>query len=174
MGATLASGTLAGLMQGCRAEKQLNWQPQWLSSQEAFAVAALTDTILPKTSTPSASEVGVPEYIDEIVGKFWYQEDQQSFRDGITAINDRANEQFGSPYADLSEEKQIALMDGLVEEARNHSGKGRPFFLQLKELTYSGYFSSEVIGEQVLAYDPVPGEYIGDLPIDEVDNAWSL
>lgn len=174
MGATLASGTLAGLMQGCRAEKQLNWQPQWLSSQEAFAVAALTDTILPKTSTPSASEVGVPEYIDEIVGKFWYPEDQQSFRDGIAAINDRANEEYGSLYADLSEEEQITLMDELVETARNYSGEGRPFFLQLKELTYSGYFSSKVIGEQVLAYDPVPGEYIGDLPIEEADKAWSL
>lgn len=174
MGAALASGTVAGLMQGCKAEKQLDWQPNWLSGEEANTISALTDTILPKTSTPSASEVGVPEFIDDVIGHFWNQEDQQSFRDGISAINDRARDQYGSQYADLSEEEQNTLMDELVEAARNHSGEGRPFFRQLKELTYSGYFSSEIIGEQVLAYDPVPGEYIGDLPVSEVDNAWSL
>ncbi len=38
----------------------------------------------------------------------------------------------------------------------------------------NGYFSSEIIGEEFLAYDPVPGEYIGDLPDEDVDKAWSL
>lgn len=174
MGAALTSGTLAGLLQGCKAEKQLNWQPQWLNTDEARTVSALTDTILPKTNTPSASEVGVPEYIDDMVGHFWSGEDQEDFRAGIARINDQAQNRFGNPYEKLSEAEQTELMDELVEEARNHSGDGRPIFRQLKELTFSGYFSSEIIGEQVLGYDPVPGEYIGDLPVSEVDKAWSL
>ena len=129
---------------------------------------------LPKTETPSASEVGVPEYIDDIVGHFWSKEDQESFREGMKKINDHSKELYSIRFQELSEEHQNILMDKLVDEAKNHSGKSRPFFLQLKALTYSGYFSSEMIGEHVMAYDPVPGEYIGDLPLNDIDKAWSL
>lgn len=174
MGASLSTGTLAGLVAGCKAEKQLDWQPVFLSRDEARTLSALTDTILPKTETPSASEVGVPEYIDDVVGNFWSEEDQANLKASITQVNKWANDQFGHSYERLPEDQQVQLMDQLVDEARNYSGQSPPFFQQLKELTYSGYFSSEVIGEQVLAYDPVPGEYIGDLPVDEVDKAWSL
>src|SRR5680860_619295 len=168
MGAALSTGTLAGLAAGCKAEKQLDWQPAFLSREEARTLTALTDTILPKTATPSASEVGVPEYIDDMVGNFWDEKDQSNFRAGITRVNKWANVQYDHSYENLTKDQQIQVMDKLVDEARSHSVQGRPFFLQLKELTYSGYFSSEVIGEQVLAYDPVPGEYIGDLPVSEV------
>ncbi len=174
LGAALTSGTVAGLLHGCKAEKQLDWSPVWFKDEEATAVSALVDTILPRTDTPSASEVGVPEYIDDVIGHFWSEEDRTSFRQGIVMVNERANDQFGRDYAALSEEDQMTIMDGLVEDARNYSDDGRPFFVMLKELTYSGYFSSEIIGEQYLAYDPVPGEFIGDLPVSEVDRAWSL
>lgn len=175
MGTALSAGTLGGLMAGCTAETPLDWQPQWFSEDEVRSLTALMDTILPKTDTPSASEVGVPQYIDDIVGHFWSEDDQSGFRNGIAQANELAQNQSSQKYEDLSDEVQTVVMNILVNEAKTQTeNPGRPFFLQLKELIYSGYFSSEIIGEQVLAYDPVPGEYIGDLPISEVDNAWSL
>lgn len=174
IGTALSTGTLAGMMAGCKAEIKLDWEPVFFTNDESITLHALTDTILPKTDTPSASDVGVLEYIDDIVGNFWDKEDQEQFQTGLTSVNKWANDEFGRSYAKLTEVQQNQLMDKLVDEARNHTGDGRPFFLQLKELTYSGYFTSEIIGENVLAYDPVPGEYIGDLPIEETDKAWSL
>lgn len=175
LGAALSTGTLAGLMAGCKAEIKLEWEPVLFTNDEVKTLRALTDTILPKTDTPSASDVGVPEYIDDIVGNFWNEKDQEDFRSGLTTVNKWANDQFDRSYNKLTEDQRNHLMDKLVEEAMNHTdGDNRPFFLQLKELTYSGYFTSKIIGEDVLAYDPVPGEYIGDLPVEEAGKAWSL
>ncbi|MBY5957154.1 gluconate 2-dehydrogenase subunit 3 family protein [Membranicola marinus] len=174
LGTALSGGTMAGLMAGCKAEIKLGWEPSFFNSKEAQTLESLVDTILPKTETPAASEVGVPAYIDDIIGHFWKAEDQKQFQNDLTKVNKRAHNLFGAPYAELSTAEQNKIMDHLVEKARSAGTENQPFFLQLKELTYSGYFTSEFIGEEVLAYDPVPGTYIGDLPIEDVDQAWSL
>ncbi|HLU93308.1 MAG TPA: gluconate 2-dehydrogenase subunit 3 family protein [Membranihabitans sp.] len=179
MGTALSAGTLTGLLAGCTAQKTLDWVPLWLTEDDVQTLTALVDTLLPKTETPSASEVGVPKYIDDIVGNFWNTTDQIDFQQGIARANELAQDHSSRKYEDLPETDQVLVMDMLVREGQQlmtgqNENQKRPFFLQLKELTYSGYFTSEIIGEQVLAYDPVPGEYIGDLPVSEAEKAWSL
>lgn len=49
-----------------------------------------------------------------------------------------------------------------------------PWWLELKSLAINGFFASEYIGTEVLAYDPVPGPYQGNYPLSEVGRAWSL
>lgn len=174
LGMALSSSTLAGLMAGCKAEKKLNWVPQFFTEEEAKTVSSLVETILPTTETPGAIEVGVPEFIDDLIGNFWTSEKQNSFRENLVKVNEMSRTQQGNTYYNLKEENQIAVMEALVEEAQNSNNKNQTFFIQLKEITYAGYFSSEKIGEEILNYDPVPGTYIGDLPVKEVGNAWSL
>ena len=43
----------------------------------------------------------------------------------------------------------------------------------LKELTLHGYFTSEIGATKALNYDPIPGVWIPDLPIDENTKAWT-
>ena len=40
------------------------------------------------------------------------------------------------------------------------------WFTPIQQLTLFGFFTSEVGATQVLRYEPVPGEYIGDLEYD--------
>ncbi|MFZ5999973.1 MAG: gluconate 2-dehydrogenase subunit 3 family protein, partial [Bacteroidota bacterium] len=51
--------------------------------------------------------------------------------------------------------------------------KDRPFILMTKELTVSGFFTSEVGATQVLQYAPVPGAYHGCVPLAEVGKTWA-
>ena len=99
---------------------------------------------------------------------------QNNFKAELANANLMAMDRYGTSFDHIKADEQNEIMDHLIEKAKNTVEDSLPFFLQLKELTYSGYFSSEIIGEQVLAYDPVPGEYIGDLAVQEVDKAWSL
>ena len=48
--------------------------------------------------------------------------------------------------------------------------------LKLKELTVWAFFNSENIGEEVLAYDPIPGVQIGCISVEEATGGkkWSL
>jgi hypothetical protein len=50
----------------------------------------------------------------------------------------------------------------------------QPWWLELKSLAINGFFASQYIGTEVLAYDPVPGVYNGAYPLSEVGRAWSL
>jgi hypothetical protein len=36
------------------------------------------------------------------------------------------------------------------------------------------YFTSEKIGKEVLKYDPIPGEFNGQVPLSEIGGMWSL
>ncbi len=50
------------------------------------------------------------------------------------------------------------------------------FAKNLRDMTIWGYKTSEYIGEEVLAYLPVPGEYIGCGDLNELTGGkdWSL
>lgn len=48
------------------------------------------------------------------------------------------------------------------------------YYKELKGLIVAGYFTSEQVGTDVLAYDPVPQEYNPCMPVGEDVRAWSL
>ena len=53
--------------------------------------------------------------------------------------------------------------------------KSREFFTQLRSLALLGYYTSEEIGSEVLAYDPIPTEFIGCYPLEKTGGrAWSI
>ncbi len=53
------------------------------------------------------------------------------------------------------------------------SPDARHFFLTTKELTVSGFFTSQIGAEQVLQYEAVPGAFHGCVPLSEVGKAWA-
>ena len=74
-------------------------------------------------------------------------------------------------YLQFNDNERFQMMTQLeAAPAKN----GQPQFFQLlKELTLHGYFTSEIGATQALNYDPVPGVWIPDLPIDENTKAWT-
>lgn len=59
--------------------------------------------------------------------------------------------------------------DEAVDEAADDTGAEAPaphWFTAFQQLTLFGFFTSEVGANEVLRYEPVPGEYIGDLDYD--------
>jgi len=48
------------------------------------------------------------------------------------------------------------------------------FLLATRTYTITGYFSSELVGEKILSYDPVPGAWEPCIPVEDIGNAWSL
>jgi len=63
-GLVAAGGAMSALLSGCKVEPKLNFTPEFLSVDEVQSLTSMVDIIFPKTSTPSASEVGVTEFID--------------------------------------------------------------------------------------------------------------
>lgn len=183
LGFSLSASAVAAVMSGCRSEvpddPEQPWEPVFFDNDQADLVAELTETIFPRTATPGARDVLVHQYIDLALKNHYVLRDQQEFMRGLATVDGRAMSNHGSVFVACTSEQKTALLEQMERDAHEARRAGynlarQPFFLMLKELTYTGYFTSELIGEEYLSYDPIPGTYDGCIPLDDVGNSWSL
>jgi gluconate 2-dehydrogenase gamma chain len=114
------------------------YKPKIFTPAEMKSVALLTDLIIPRTDTPGASDAHVPEFIDRKLSANGSLKDR--FRLGMGRLNDRAKEDFGSPFDSLPEAKQIELLTAISAEPATALGR---FFKLVKDLTIDGYYTSK-------------------------------
>lgn len=183
-GATIAMPSMFSLLQSCKTETRLDWQPEFFTEEEAKTIAALIDTILPTTDTPGGLDVKADMFIDKVVSQTYDGEGQKSMRNAIAEFNTSCKEQYGDIFPDLSDADKIAVL----KEAEASSPKFNPgiwgttvgeqkpvgFYRSMKSMAIWAYFTSEEMGENVLSYDPIPGTYESCKPLSEVGNRWSL
>jgi hypothetical protein len=171
LGLAISPSIVTGVLQAQTPPATSAGKARYLSQREFDIAAAAAERILPRTDTPGARDVGVPEFIDVMWGEYLTWEEKQRFTAGLYDFEGTAIHAHGTSFAQLSPQYQ----DRIVQEAGDNSRiEERPFFLLLKELTIVGYFTAEPVGKKVLHYDPVPGPYRGCVPIAEVGNvAWT-
>ena len=185
LGGTAALSTsLLGLLQSCQAQPRLDWEPQFLSTDQAQLVSALVDTIIPTTDTPGALDVNVDVFIDLVFHKMYDETGQKQVIAEMEAFDEGCKTKFGKTFADLGAEQKKTILQE-AEASSPKSGRGvwgmtveqtEPvgFYRSLKSLAVWGYCSSEEIGKNVLNYDPIPGPYQGCVPLSDVGKVYSL
>lgn len=120
-----------------------------LTSDQRVLVSALADTILPRTDTPSASDVGVTDWVDLIVGEYFSDEQRMPFVAGLDAIDAQVRTSRGRPFAELSAGEQGEVVAGLDAPADRENVEARAY-ARLKRLVVHGYFTSERVQIDVL------------------------
>ena len=186
LGFALSAPAITGVLQGCKPEPTLTYTPQFFTEPQARLISELSEIILPKTSTPGAKDVGVPGFIDDLIGSVFQKEEQEKFISGLTAFDEEAKQTYGDSFVDLDRENQVALVKKQHDEAlatsKDTSAKGwwsvgtpseKPFILKVKELTILGFFMSKVGATEVLQYNPAPGPFKGCVPLEQVGKAWA-
>ncbi|WP_413995663.1 gluconate 2-dehydrogenase subunit 3 family protein [Maribacter sp. 2307ULW6-5] len=184
VGAAVATPTLLSLLQSCKNEARPAWQPEFFSDHEAMTIGALVDTILPRTDTPGALDVKVDVFLDKVFSRTYDAEGQNQIRQEIAAFNEEAQENFGGPFAQLTNGDQAKMLVTAEKKSATFNpgiwgktvGDQEPvgFYRSIKAMAIWAYMTSEEIGENVLSYDPMPGNYEGCKPVSEVGNKWSL
>lgn len=163
LGGAVSASVIAGVMSGCRAEKVVNWQPQFFDKEQAFLVGELAETILPETDTPGAKALGVPEFIDIMVKDCFKAKEQEQFKKGLMTINEQCQAATNSSFLDCSaEERQqfLAANEKKGIQKQNESGE-KAFITTLKELVLTGYFTSEYAITELMNYNPLPTKFEG-------------
>ena len=187
LGYALTGPTLAGLLQGCKAQPGLTYTPEFFTEDQAALVSELAEILLPRTDTPGAKDAGVPAFIDGMLKEVYTRDQQAVFMKGLAEFDAKAQAAFGSSFADGKPEDRLALVSKVHEEAmagrtgggtsggwwNSAGGGGKPFIIEMKELTLTGFFTSEPGATQVLQYNQVPGPYKGCVPLTEVGKAWA-
>ena len=184
-GYVVATPSIISLLQSCTAEAE-TWTPTFLSVEEGQVLTRIVDTILPKTDIASASEVNVPQFIDKFINEVFEVEMQAAAKEGFGSImtvlktdyNENLNKVSDDNYKDLLDKHMRIKGEEDEERIANPESQGftkSEFLNQLKGFSIWAYKNSEEIGENVLAYDPVPTTYYcGDLNELTGGKSWSL
>ena len=190
-GAIISSASILGLLQSCT-EKEATWKPQYFSELEGEILQVVCDFVLPKSNTPSATEVNVPQFIDLMMKDVYGLDRVEKFQKGMAVFNDAYKSMEGEDFSEASSDKQTEILSGYFDISENEGNEVKKlirgdapnsdsdkyyiysFLSSLRNMTIEAYFQSEQIGEEVLAYDPIPGRFDGCIPSEEVGKVWSL
>jgi len=198
-GAALSAPLASVLLTGCKAEPAMltpEFKPGFFSEAEYEYISKFADTMLPKTDTPGAVEVGVPQMIDKVVGEVYGKEDQEKTRDGLKALMAKMDADNPGGFGKMETDKALIYLQdqdlhyktGKIETTMSGEdvpqeemveGEGpsaKNAYFSLKGMIIGMYFQTEEVATTMLAYDPVPGEYIpcGDLQELTGGKAWAI
>ncbi len=204
LGYSVATPTILGVLQSCTSKvPYAEWVPTYLEKDKGFTIALMCDMILPKTDTPSATEMNIHVFIDKYVGEALTDEQLELFNLGMQTffdqvLTDAKKEAIGKIKAeDLipAMEHYLSKRTYTVEEEHNDkikqylkalkAGKEAEldeeiakfsFATSIRDLATMAYKNTEFIGEEVLAYLSIPGSYVpcGDVNELTQGKAWSL
>jgi len=202
LGYVVTTPTLISIVQSCKAENALKWIPDFFTKDEGSVITHLVDLILPKTDTPSASEVQVDIFIDRFIDQVMKRKDQQLLKLGMRkfigkALADTGKETAGNLKSDEIEavlsasikipkeaqkanDKAIENYMEALEEGTNVRLEDEvaqyAFAKEIRGMTIFGYKTSEFVGKEVMEYLPVPGAYVACGNTEELTGgkAWSL
>lgn len=184
LGAAAGAPTLLSLLQACAKQDRLTWTPVFLKEDQAVFISSFVDFLLPKTETPGGLDVKADIFLDLMYAKTYDEAGQQNVVSEIEKFNSDCKAKYGNVFAELSsEDKAVCFQEHEANSPKfpknvwgTAVGPREPvgFYRGLKSSVLWAYFSSEEIGKNVLNYDPIPGEYLGCIPLAEVGNTWSL
>ena len=116
-----------------------------LTDAQLARIGAIADLILPRTDTPSATDVGVPAFVDVIVSEQYSDQEREVFVANIGAIQPAGIE--------------------AIEAQTDRSQQPARTYWRLKGLIVHGYFTSERVMKDVLKVQIQPGRFDGAYPM---------
>ena len=141
------------------------WPLTFTKRQRATA-AALSDLIIPADdASPSASAVGVVDFLDEWISAPYPQQraDRQVVLDGFKWLDRESARRFSQPFSSLDAAQQVRICDDIC-----HAPKAKPrfaaaaaFFARYRDLTAGGFYTTPQGREDL--------KYIGNMPLARFD-----
>ena len=190
----LGIGTLAvtpvtvSLFQSCQSD--LDWNPIFFKENEINFLIELSDLIIPSSQEiPGAKELDLIKFTDTYISKVLSSKEQKVFKDSFNT--------FKSEYLNDSEKLNLNSIDlksinnllnyYLVNNKSKHDIWTNDFMISNDSLSYlflnsfrklviTAFKTNQYIGENVLAFSPIPGEQKGCVDLNEVTNgrAWTI
>lgn len=152
------------------------YKPVFFSDKQLLLVKSIADTILPKTDSPSASEVGVPEKIDSMIPVIHSRNEQADFMGAFKMLESKiANEVGGKDFSELPEEDRFRILQIINNSNSSELEAVRWVLWNIKSKAVDYYRKSRVIATEFLNYLPVPGYYDPCVSLSELGGkAWAI
>jgi gluconate 2-dehydrogenase gamma chain len=136
------------------------YEPRFFTMAEWRTVRLLSDLIIPRdTRSGSATDVGVPEFIDFMMIDQPHR--QEPMRKGLAWLDAETQRRYGKRFVDSDAAQQAALLDELAwpKKAPAALKDGVDFFVSFRNYVMTGFFTSKVGVEDL--------QYIGNTIVPE-------
>jgi hypothetical protein len=150
-----------------------------LNPHQNATVTTIAELIIPATDTPGAKGAKVNEFIDLLLTEWYDPSETQEFLAGLADVDARSKKKFSAAFVDCSAEQQTQLLRELDAAAMKFAAAQRQdmhehtdvpptnFFYQMKRLTLTGYYTSEIGFSQELGQSIIPPAHAGCAPLTE-------
>lgn len=164
----LLGGVLAApLMAGAMGQVTNFGKSVKVSAEQEALLAEVANIIIPTTGTPGAKAAGVEKFIVRVMRDCYEKPEQEKFYAGLTKLDADSQAKFGKSFTalDLAQKNEMIKQSTIDNKA---------FFIAMKGLTVTGYFTSEIGATQALEYLPIPGAFNACMPMKVGQKAWAL
>jgi len=187
------------LLQSCKSEPKNNWEPTFLGFSNGLALKQILNVIIPKTDTPGANDLNLAQFIDSYMDQVASEEIQQNFKRSADAFAVAFKEEFDkdqdkgmekdfekiiSKYLRATPEEKETFakretetqdpIDKIPELKMDPHAGSLSYLKNVRQMAIWAWKTSEQIGENVLWYDPIPGQYISCGPVEELGNGKTM
>lgn len=155
--------------------------PRILTDSQRALFAALCDIVLPAASShPSASQVGVHDFIDEWVSAPYpaMQRDCQLLMAGAAELDRRMQARYATRFAIASQTRQREIFESLFGEdtaLRNFPARVVNLIAGGYYTTAAGYADMGYVGNRALSVFPAPADDVVqqiDAAVDSLAKGW--
>jgi gluconate 2-dehydrogenase gamma chain len=151
IGSVPAIAAVTGSEAAAATPKAGPYKRQTFDDHQWRTVRILCDLIIPADErSPSATEAGVPEFLDDWIAFRTEQESNQNLRaeilGGLMWLDHESQKLSQKDFADASEAQQKQILDRIAypKRAAKEDQPGASFFSELRILAVGGFFSSKV------------------------------
>ena len=134
----------------------------FFTPDEMATITLLGDIIIPKDEVSgSASDAGVPAFIEYIVKE--KPEHQTPMRGGLRWLDLHCLNNYGKTFKDCSQSQQMEMVDAIAfpKKAKPEMAQGVAFFSLMRNLTASGFYTSEIGVKDIGYMGTVPNQWNG-------------
>ena len=151
-----------GLMKEEVAELERVNSETFFTPHEMKTITILGDIIIPKDDVSgSASDAGVPDFIEFIVKD--KPEHQVPMRGGLRWLDMQCLKRYEKSFESCSSQQQMEIVDEIAwpKKAKPDMKQGVQFFNLMRNLTATGFYTSEIGGKDVGYVGNTPNQWNG-------------
>ncbi|MEX1137035.1 MAG: gluconate 2-dehydrogenase subunit 3 family protein [Balneolales bacterium] len=164
----IADGSYGRTEEEALRDEQLYQSDDFFTDHERCTVEVLVDFIIPADETSgSATDAGVPDFIEFMMKDIPTM--QVPTRGGLMWMDNQCRKRFDNVFVDCLESQQKELLDDIAypDEASDDMQYAVRFFNRMRNLTATGFFTSEMgvedldyQGNRANVWDGVPDEVL--------------
>jgi len=171
-GGALSASFTSVFLSGCTRSTAVTSELHFFDSDQFELVSLIADTILPRTDSPSATDVNVHHTIDTMIGLIFDPEFKTLFIEQWEELEDILTYQ---DFLQLDQTDRVELLRGIELGSGPCTESAKRAYMELKQQSIAYYLTTEEIGKNHLNYLPIPVEYKPSITIEEVNNrAWTI